>query len=203
MPTREVADQENTQLNTRATAAHAVPAAAPLDLVAEHLQCDSLTPKAVRWLLRQGIPPTAILAGDVPMLCAEVTFAGKRFEFARHRPSDDVVTAFVLPVFDQWGDNTDLAAWHPTEGVALWLGNVAMLGEEQVQQPRLGEPLEVHATVLAWLRSNRQGVVVLHQSRALPMLRAAAPLLVDDTHFAAKLHDALTIKAPQILVRAA
>ncbi len=175
----------------------------PLDLVAEHLACDSLSPKAVRWLLKQGVPASAILADDIPMLCREVVLDGRRFEFACHRPSEDAVPAFVFPVFDQYGDNSDLAAWHPTEGVALWLGTVAMLGEEQVDPTLRDEPLEVHASVLAWLRADRQGVVVLDQRRAKTMLREAGLLLVNDEGFAAKLHDALTIKAPQILVRAA
>ena len=57
-----------------------------IDLVAEHLACASMSQKTVSWLLRQGVPTSALFVGyEVPMLWADVVFGRSRFEFARHR----------------------------------------------------------------------------------------------------------------------
>ena len=62
--------------------------------------------------------------------------------------------------------------------VGSWLGRVGLLGEEQLDGPRLGAPLQVHPDPLAWLRAGRDGVVIVDPVRAAPMLRDAGPLEV-------------------------
>lgn len=179
-------------------------AAPVIDLVAEHLECATLSGKAVAWLLRKGVPVSALFVGDgIPTLSADVTFARNRFEFARHRPSEKAVSAFVFPIYDRWGDNTDLAAWRPPADVGLWVGNCCLFGEEQLDPALRDGPLVVHADVLSWLRAERRGVVVLDERRAAPMLREVKSLLVDDFEFGVRLERALTLKSPQILVREA
>ncbi len=175
-----------------------------IDLVDEHLACDGLSAKAVRWLLKRGVSTAALFVdGQIPMLCADVVFTRARFEFARYRPSEEAVSAFIFPVYDRWGDNTDLAAWRPPADVGTWLSNVALIGEEQIDRALRGGLLQVHAGVLDWLRAERRGVVVVDPRRALPTLREVGPLVVDDVEFGEQLKRKLTLKAPRIMVRAA
>ncbi len=81
---------------------------------------------------------------------AVVFLPGRRFEFARDlRDAAEAEGAVIFPAFDDLGELVDIAAWVPETGrVALLLGRVSMLGEDNVYAPRLGKPLALHETAL-------------------------------------------------------
>ena len=126
----------------------------------------------------------------------------KRFELARSsRDPSDAVFAVVFLAPDDLGDPSDLAAWQPETGrLALWLGRVSMLGQNNLYGWRLGEPLIMHETPLEWLQAMREGVFVVDPQRASPLLRMVEPLGVKRASFGRQMQAALTIAAPRIVV---
>jgi len=112
-----------------------------------------------------------------------------------------LVSAMIIPVYDEAGDIFDLAAWNPDDGaLGLWRGAASMLGAENIFAPRLGEPLLVHETPLDWLRAGRRGVFIVDPQRAAPLLRLGEPLGVTREAHGRRLRQALTIPAPRIVV---
>ena len=102
---------------------------------------------------------------------------------------------------DDLGNPLDLAAWEPETGrLALWLGRLAMLGQDNLYGWRVGEPLIVHETPLEWLQAGREGVFVIDPQGASPLLRMVEPLAVKRPEFGRQLLSALTIRAPRIVV---
>ena len=95
------------------------------------------------------------------------------FEFARDvRDASGAVVAVVFLAPDDLGNALDLAAWEPEAGrLALWLGRVSMLGQDNLYGWRFDEPLMAHETPLEWLQAGRQGVFVIDPQRASPLLR--------------------------------
>jgi hypothetical protein len=126
------------------------------------------------------------------------------FEFARNaRDASGAVIALVFLAPDDLGNAFDLAAWEPETGrLALWLGRVSMLGQDNLYGWRLGDPLMVHETPLEWLQAGRGGVFVIDHQRASPLLRMVEPLGVKRPEFGRQLQAALTIRAPRIVVAA-
>lgn len=128
---------------------------------------------------------------------------GRRFEFERFsRFHIDADETFILMALDQNGEPADLVAWRaePSGFLASWLGRAAMLGAEQLDMPRLGEPLRVHESTLEWLKHKREGVVVIDPIRAGPMLRDAGSIVVNSWTHKARLADMMTVKLPRIIV---
>jgi hypothetical protein len=127
---------------------------------------------------------------------------GRPFDFAAETAQLlGTVAAIVFPVFDEFGETIDVAAWHPKSGaLALWRGAACMLGEQHIQAPRLGEPLLVHETPLDWLRAGRRGVFIIDPQRAAPLLRLSQPLGVKCEAHGRRLRQELTVAAPRIVV---
>jgi hypothetical protein len=127
-----------------------------------------------------------------------------RFEFARDvSDASGAHVAVVFPASDDLGQLLDLAAWDPETGrLALLLGRVSMLGQDNLYSLRLGEPLAMHETPLDWLKSNRDGVFVIDPQRASPLLRMVEPLGVRCASFGRRMRQAMTIRAPRIVVAA-
>lgn len=188
-----------------------------LERVAEHLDeapplmvatdfllaCSPLTAAQVAWLMGRGASLDALLDDGAgvgwPIMAGRAERVGRRYAFR-----EDGAGVLVFVARDVTGDGVDLVAWEPREGWALPLsGDVALLGGQQLDPLLRDGPLQVHSSMIEWLRAERRGVVVVDQSRAVPLLRGVGPLLVDDDEFAARLHVALTLKAPKIMVRAA
>jgi hypothetical protein len=126
------------------------------------------------------------------------------FEFARDaRDPSGAVVAVIFLARDDLGDPSDLAAWEPETGrLALWLGRVSILGQDNLYDWRLGDPLMVHETPLEWLKAGREGVFVIDSQRASPLLRMVEPLGVKRPEYGRQLQAALTIRAPRIVVAA-
>jgi hypothetical protein len=110
------------------------------------------------------------------------------------------ITAVIIECPDEYGDIADLAAWRPDAGKsALWRGRVFALGQDQLLAPRGGEPLMVYATVWAWLRAGRDGVVILDFRRAALALHGVTIRTGRDIKFAQQLRERLKI-SPAIFV---
>jgi hypothetical protein len=134
-----------------------------------------------------------------------VFLPNNRFELARHaRDASNAVTAVVFMARDDLSNPLDLAAWEPETGrLALWLGRVSMLGQDNLYGWRIGEPLVVHETPLEWLQAGREGVFVIDPQRASPLLRMVEPLGVRRPEFGRRMRESMTIRAPRIVVAAA
>ena len=107
-----------------------------------------------------------------------------------------------MPLLDEFARPADILAGDPAGPLGLWLGQVAMIGQEQIQLSRLGEPLAVFATLMDWLRAGRTGVVILNPARAAGLLDGVR-LCVATIAERRKLEADLTRPAPPIVVRAA
>ena len=134
----------------------------------------------INWLLGQGVTPLALAKdpGEIGFVigAAKVVFNANHFDFAKHDADLDV-SALVMVARDEAGDVADLVAWRPKDQiVAPYACSVSMLGQHNIERPRLGEPLLVHSDPLHWLRADRQGVVVLNPQRAWSLLFDAGEL---------------------------
>ena len=170
--------------------------------------CERLTQADLNNFIEQGIPPIYLARtwlGVWAFLQRDrVVMQGDGFEFARYLPRatpDEISAAFIFVLFDCEGQPVDLAAWRPNADLALWRGRVWALGEEQVGAPRPGEPLRVHGNVLDWLRTGREGIMILNAPIAAWALRNAGTLAVETREAADKLRDLLTIPPPPVVVR--
>jgi hypothetical protein len=137
------------------------------------------------------------------LACDAVCFLpGRRFECARDmRDARGHEAAIIIPARDEDGELVDLAAWEPDTGaLALWRGCVAMLGEEQLNAPRIETPvLTVFADVASWLRAGQRGVVIIDPARARWRL-AGERLAVADAAHGRRLRAALRLPEPRIFV---
>lgn len=123
------------------------------------------------------------------------------FAWDKRVDPDALVPAFVMPAIGTDGVMTDLVAWHPpsnrlgsSERTAGWLA-----GGYQSED----EPLVVHPNPLAWLRANRQGVVIVHEDLARPALLAQRTLQAADVAHGEALQRMLArVRLPRIVVPA-
>jgi hypothetical protein len=131
-----------------------------------------------------------------------VLLAGGRFEFARHlRDASGNAFALIIPVYDDLSGLTDLAAFNLDTGkLGIWRGRGPMLGAENLYGWRLGDPLVMHETPLDWLKASPEGVFVIDPQRASPLLRQVEPLGVKSAIFGRRMREAMTIRAPRIVV---
>jgi hypothetical protein len=137
------------------------------------------------------------------VLCDDVVFLDHRtFEFARYMEGEEKPEpAYTVIARNATGDPIDIVAWQPASGrLATWLNRASILGEDQLNAPRVAECLPVYETPLQWLQQRRLGVVVLDAKRAAPKLREAAPLLATTYEHAMALRTSLKVKTPRILL---
>ena len=123
----------------------------------------TLAQARIDWLVSKGVPLRAISEPDA-LAAADVAFEGSRFAFTDEADGAAAaeVALIVLLRDETDGCPVDLAAWAPRSGHAgTWGGRVPYAGE--AFGPRLNEEgaLPVHADMLAWLASGREGIVIL------------------------------------------
>ena len=177
----------------------------PFGTLAEQHRGRIVPQPAREWFIAQGVPPINLAktwAGFLDMvLHDDVIFLDNGcFEFCRYREGK-IEPALTFVCWSHDGVAEDVCAWQATTGkIATWLGRAAMLGEDNIAAPRLGDGLAVHDGPLAWLKSNRDGVVILDRGRAAPMLRDAGTLLVASLEEAKRLRRTLAVALPTILV---
>lgn len=175
-----------------------------IDLIAE--QQRGRTP-SVAWFTSNQVNGLALAKsprGDYDfLLCDDVVFLDhSTFEFARYMDGEkEREQAYTIIARDVLGDPIDIVAWQPASGrLATWLNRASILGEDQLNAPRLAEGLPVYETPLQWLQQRRLGVVVIDAKRAAPKLREAAPLLATTYEHGMALRAMLKAKAPRILL---
>jgi hypothetical protein len=149
------------------------------------------------WFRARGVSDEAQQA-DPPIRCATVVFAEPFFDFATD-DQGDATPAFVVICRDSAGVS-DIAAFDAEGRFATWLGRAAMLGEQNVLGRRLGEPLLVCQDVWAWLRADRDGVVILDWPAAASRLEGHA-LATETVEFGQILDKRLTRPPPPTFIK--
>jgi hypothetical protein len=162
-------------------------------LYRRYFQCEHLRQIDLDRLLVAGVPQRALSHPD-SIVRAWVKFGvpWRRFEFASDADEEQTIReAFIFVAYDLAGMACDLVAWTPTTGdLASWLGCASVLGAENLFGPRLSEngALLVHRTPLNFLRAGRSGIVIVDESDAADLLRAASPLEVGQADYALAAH---------------
>ena len=132
-----------------------------------------LSTKAVAYLVAKGVPRRAIVfdgpagADGYQIGAARVLFDDRGdFTFAE-RGEAAAVGAFVFVARDEAGGALDLVAWHPRTGdVGTYFGRAAILGLQDYFAPQISGLPVLHHDVLAWLRAERRGAVIVDRRRA-------------------------------------
>jgi hypothetical protein len=154
-------------------------------------------------LIKKGVPSPA-LAYDIPAFASVVYFPDRPlFDFAEDVGDEGAAMALVFLAYDEQSEVIDLVAWSSKpDRLAAWYGAAAMLGGEQIWAPRIANEgaLPVFETVLDWLRADRQGVVVVDEVRAAPLLYEAQPLFCTSIEHASRLRERITPRPPKIFV---
>jgi len=177
------------------------------DPVAEFLLCKPLDQCSIDHMKSMGVSVLALMSGlDGTGHCIRqdrVEARDGRFEFGRYVNHEMVRDALVALAFDRDGRPADIVAWGMGSEpfVASWLGQVGLIGEEHLDGARLGEPLVVHPDPMAWLRSGREGVVVVDAIRAGPLLRQAGEMVVDSHRERNRINAIMRVDLPKIIVR--
>jgi len=177
------------------------------DPLSEFVLCQPLDQPSLDHMKSIGVPVMALVSDlDGMGHCIRqdrVEARDGRFEFARHVNHEMVRDALVALAYDRDGHAADIVAWRtgPEPFVASWLGQVGLIGEEHLDGARLDEPMVVHPDPMAWLRSGRQGVVVIDPARAGPLLRRAGEMVVDSHHERNRLNALMRVELPKIIVR--
>jgi len=179
-------------------------------VVPEFERCDLLRQIDLDRFKASGIPTMALVEGKLGLgRCLKkarvvLDSSGRRFEFERFsRFHTDADAAFIVLALDRDGEPADLVAWRaePSGFLALWLGQVGLLGEENLDGARFGEPLTVHPDPMSWLRCGREGVVVVDAIRAGPLLRQTGEMVVDSHRERNRLNAIMRVDLPKIIVR--
>jgi hypothetical protein len=156
------------------------------------------------WLLAQGISASALEADPYyasgPLRYASVAFSEQYFDFAVDNDAS-AVPAFIVIARDEFGVTDDMVAFDGQGRLATGLGRARLIGEQMILAPRLGEPLRVFEDVWAWLRADRDGVVILDWRVAASRL-ADVSLAADTVEFGQILRERLARPAPPIFVKA-
>ncbi len=177
------------------------------DPLSEFLLCRPLDQRSIDHMKSMGVPVLALVSDLDGMGHSirqdRIETRDGRFEFGRYVNHEMVRDAMVALAFDRDGHATDIVAWRtgPEPVVASWLGQIGLLGEENLDGARLGEPLVVHPDPLAWLRCGRDGVVVVDPARAGPLLRQAGEMVVDSHRERNRLNAIMRVDLPKIIVR--
>lgn len=127
------------------------------------------------------------------------------FEADLRGEPDDAVPAYVLPAIEA-GAIVDEVAWHPRSGrIATHDGRAGLLGADLIESSTKDEPVRLLADPRAWLAAWRQGVVVVDEALARPVLREArCPLQVETVTQGEALEAMLSkVRMPRIVVPSA
>jgi hypothetical protein len=153
-------------------------------------------------LMSEGAPVEGLIWPDLPAR-TNVVFHAKRplFDFAVDVGDEGAVSALIFLARDEDGEPEDLIAWAPeTNRLASWCGASVFLGADDILGPRLGiEGLRIHRDPLAWLKTGRQGVIILDPKRARWRL-AGESLIVSEVDFGRKVRAFMRLPEPDVLV---
>jgi hypothetical protein len=119
------------------------------------------------------------------------------FEFSRDTNEDTGAPAFTLIVSASAGP-IDIVAWQPKPNrIALWLNRGFALGEEQIWRARLDRPMPIWRTPMSWLRSGRDGLVLLRPDAAFHYLSELSTVAAEDFEHAQEIQRLLRPPMPR------
>ena len=153
-------------------------------------------------LRAEGVPNEAIFQPSLVKRDWVTFLPNDRFEFERYCDHDEGVLAFVILAENSLGDIADIIAWRG-QRVATWLGSVALAGEEQAYGPRLEEDcgIDIHPTMLDWLRAGRRGMVIVDPLKAPSILSCTGgPLRAASVEYGRELRRICSQSCPTVLV---
>jgi hypothetical protein len=133
------------------------------------------------WLLNKGVAPLSVGSGiNSPLKIAHGNCAADGwFDAEAAGPA-----CFAILVEDSAGP-IDVAFWHPRSGRTATLLNYGFaLGEHLIENPGVysfGCHLNIFASPLDWLRSDRDGIFILDWTLAFDLLRYCPAVAVDSS----------------------
>lgn len=152
-----------------------------------------LTPRHMDWLIRSGVPLTALTRP--PMVCVTNGVKGNDGLF------DEDVNGAPWLVFPE---AEDCIFWQPRSGeLARWNGRAFAIGEDVIHAAAtysFGGNLNVFADPLDWLRADRDGVVILNWGVAFDQLRDCPRIAVAESLLDKLKHHLQPCRLPEILV---
>jgi hypothetical protein len=178
-------------------------AQAAADAAARFVSLPEIGWQTYEWFLRQGVPSPTLVYPELPRR-ARVVFYEDRplFDFL-DEVGEQGVQAILFPARDHDGKIADLVAWSLSpRRLASWQGAAALLGADEILAPRLMQEaaLWVHRTPLEWLKSDREGVVIIDPRRADLALRDFGPFFVHSNAHARELLELFRSRAPSVYV---
>ena len=145
------------------------------------------------WLQERSVFDAAL--GVCPQVgTAHVTFYEDHFE-----EDPDGSPAFIFVIHDS-GEFIDFAAWdHKTGQLGTWRGFGFAINQDAISNPASrfdGGALRVHANPLAWLKAERDGIVIANPARTYAYLRNYGPLSFADPKHGQKVRRWWKAQAP-------
>lgn len=154
----------------------------------------NVRPTHREWALVHGISQDTLWKPPAPFGVAHIVADARTFQF-----SNTGDPAVIVPVSDDYDDIdlfaeglVDLVAFNPSDPSRFWVlhGTVPVLNTSAVEyaRPCLGidYPLSVNSTPLAWLRRDRDGIVVLDWQCCLRLWLGGATRILCDTELLAR-----------------
>ena len=164
------------------------------ELQLDHYGDSSLRAAGVEALIHRGISLDAMMDPS-PIKKARVRFLRcRRFEYAYpDEAGPDVTKAITIPSFDEDGVLIDVVAWCPADDrFASLYGTCPVLGADVIAFSHVAG-LSVFRSPLNWLRTNRNGVVLIDKQAAAWRL-AGIPVFGEDAAHDEELDRLLTIR---------
>jgi hypothetical protein len=120
------------------------------------------------------------------------------FDFVPDAPDEESVALITILVLGV-GGTIDIVSWDPrTDRLGLWLGRAFALGETELWAPRLGrEVVSIWRSPWGWLRSGRQGVVILRPHAAPFYFDHVPEVLAEDLEHGEELEKILRPSRPR------
>jgi hypothetical protein len=173
-------------------------------LIRLHDRLAPLKAEQTRWLIREGVQPRSLVVPDALRRGRVVFLGAGRFEFAGDYRGDQAATEAVLILaYEPDGCPGDIVAWDPRGNrLATWLSRAPWCGDPFAPRCSEGLALAVHEGVLPWLRSGRDGVVLIEGAPGLcRQLDGCGPVIATGgPRHAARLEKALTQTKTRILI---
>ncbi|MGN7878562.1 hypothetical protein [Ensifer sp. 22460] len=126
------------------------------------------------WLVRAGVPPSALIKPEPIRLAHGVRADDGRFD---PEPAGPAWLHFV--------EHHDSVFWRPESGeLATWNGRCFALGEQAIDSAgtcSLGGYLTIYNNPLRWLKGGRDGCVIIDWRRAFDRLRDVPRIAVQES----------------------
>jgi hypothetical protein len=161
-----------------------------------HLSWGLASDEQISWLMDEGVSDDALMH-DYPVGSANVIFDRNTFDI-----DPDGECALTFRALDR-GEIIDLIAWSPESNrIGSWRGVAFAVGDQDdIWNPASffdGSPLRVHANPLAWLKADREGIVVVDHRMTNAMLGRAWAVSFADYEFAEQFQKWVQPPAPTV-----